>query len=322
MQTTEDINNEVHQRTMEFRAAFGNKEFFEEGMIRSLEAMFGLCEIFFGKDCASLGFDTMVSHVFQRNDGKLGWQEILEEDFVGIYSETKLGQLLHDLTAFADYGIVLATARDDKQRLQLLASQVQQAEALLSLLPSDVWGLNDEHLVVVLQKSLARWKVDNGDPLDAGELAILSGRALQTIKNKLSGQTKEIKGSQKRIEAHEARAWLSAQKDYYGSLWQIQDDTDIVIEADQGMGDVVFVPIAKDGSTFNPGLQRDGKYLIDAEGAEREFDDFTSALTALQQMHFPQWRRPTPEGKWTRVRGVEWRRVSVQELEASTMPQD
>ncbi|MCI2395076.1 hypothetical protein [Aliiroseovarius sediminis] len=314
MKANDDIAERVHERTIDFEHSFGNQDFFEEGVIRSLEVMFELCASYLGEECASRGFDTMVSCAFQRNNSDLGWREILDEDYCGIYSETQIGNLLHDLTAYADFGIVLATARDDDQRYQFLANQIQQAERLLALLPSQVWGLDDEHLVAVLRKSLARWKVDNGEPVTALELAVLSGRAPQTIKNKLAGNPAEINGSQMRIEAEEAAAWLSAQSDFNDSIWRKQCDAVSIVEADEGLGEVVFVPVAKDGSMFHAGLIKDGKYLIDAEGAEREFDDFDEALSALQKMPFPQWRRPTPEGRWTRVRCVEWRRVTRDEL--------
>ena len=179
-------------------------------------------------------------------------------------------------------------------------------------------GLDGDRLLVVLRKSLARWKLDNGDPVTADELAILSGRAPQAIKNKLAGQYKEITGSQDHIAAEEASAWLSRQKDYYPSIWREQDNTARLVETDMGLGEVLFIPVAKDGSLYHPGLVRDGKYQIDADGKEREFDTFEEALAALQKMHFPQWRRPTPEGRWTRVRGVDWRRIAVDQLETKS----
>lgn len=314
MKSKDEILDAVHERTNEFRETFGGEQFFENGMIRSLEAMYRLSEIYFGQECASQGFDLMVSRAFQRKDASTSWRDVLDEDFGGIYSETELGNLVHDMTAYANYGIILGNARDDEQRRQVLAAQIEITKDLLNLLPSEFWGLDDEWLVIVLRKAQARWKLDNSEPLSAKELAALSGRALQTIKNKLSGETKEIHGSQVRIEAGEAAAWLSVQKDYNESIWKEQDDTESIIVSDKGMGAVVFVPVAKDGSFFHPGLCRDGKYMIDGEGSEREFEDFESALAALQKMHFPQWRRSTPEGRWTRVRGVDWRRMPMESL--------
>lgn len=312
---TDNPADEAEERIVEFVETFGNAGFFEDGMIRSLEVMFQLCEIYFGNHCARRGFDTMVSCALPDGyDAKTSWRDHLDEVFGLIYSDTQLGQVLHDLTAYCDFGVVMARARDQDKRRDVLASRIEIAEQLLALLPIEAWGLDGERLLVVLRKSQARWKLDNGEALTAEELAILAGRAPQTIKNKLAGEYKEINGKQHHIEAEEANAWLSRQKDYYPSIWREQDDTARLVETDKGMGDVVFVPVAKDGSTYHPGLQRDGKYQIDADGAEREFDTFEEALAALQKMHFPQWRRPTPEGRWTRVRGVDWRRVSMDQL--------
>lgn len=315
MTLPDDVHVEVEDRISEFMETFGNEGFFEDGMIESLEKMHQLSEIFFGTETATIGFNTMIGHALPGGViSKHGWREHLDDNFGLIFSETRLGQLLHDLTAYCDFGVVLTQSRDDEQRRQVLAGQIRTAEQLLAILPAETWQLDDERLLKVIHKSLARWKLDNGQPLSAEELSVLSGRALQTIKNKLAGQSKEINGTQLKIEAAEAAAWLSVQKDYYPSIWKEQDDTRAIVEIDKGMGDVAFVPVAKDGSIFHPGLKRDGKYLVDSDGAEREFESFDEALAALQRMHFPEWRRPTPEGRWTRVRGVDWRRVPLDEL--------
>lgn len=310
----QNVADEVHRRTIAFEHSFGNEAFFEDGMIKSLSIMERICSIYFGEDNAAKGFGAMVGPAFGREDGSANWRELMEEEFCGIYSETQLGNLVHDMTAYADYGIVLALARDPEQREALLSGQVEQASDLLDVLPTEFWGLQSERLVQVLSKAKVRWKLDNGEHLDAVELALISGRALQTIKNKLAGDYAEIHGNQRRIDADEAKAWLAAQADFFPSIWRQQDDRDILPEADRGLGEVVFVPVAKDGSIFHPGVVRDGRYLVDKEGAERGFDNFDAALAALQSMFIPQWRRPTDEGIWTRVRGVDWRRMEVEHL--------
>jgi hypothetical protein len=322
MVTKEELAEEAERRISEFIDTFGDNGFFEDGMIKALETMFQLSEIFFGTECAKRGFDAMVSCALP--DGwspDKSWREQLDDVFGLIYSDTHLGELLHDLTAYCDFGVVLTLARDEEKRQAVLASRIEQIEQLIALLPVEAWGLDGERLLVVIRKSLARWKLDNGEALSAEELAVLSGRAFQTIKNKLSGDPSEIQGTQAHIEAAEANAWLSRQKDFYPSIWKNQDDTPAIAEREKGMGEVAFVPVAKDGSLFHPGVKRDGKYLVDSDGAEQEFESFDEALAILQRAHFPEWRRPTPEGRWTRVRGVDWRRVPLDRLNAMPLAQ-
>lgn len=309
-----DIDQLVHERWLEFTRTFGNEGFFEEGVIGSMMSISKICEIFFGDVHASAGLNRMVRGAFPHRSEEENWEDILEDEFSMIFSETAIGHLLHDLTAYADFGIVLATARDSRQREEFLSKQIGAAKTLLRVLPVKQWGLDGEHLVKLLRKAIARWKVDTGQHVDAKELALLSGRALQTIKNKLAGKPAEIIGNQNRIEAREAAAWLAAQKDFNTSIWRDQDDTADLVETDRGLGEVLFLPVAKDGSVFHPGVRREGKYLVDEEGREREIEAFEEALASLQSMVFPQWRRPTAEGVWTRVRAVEWRRYSADEV--------
>ncbi|MCA0873889.1 hypothetical protein LCL97_23915 [Seohaeicola saemankumensis] len=310
----DQLDQEIHERWLAFTYDFGSDAHFENGLIRSLEIMEKICGSFFGKENASRGFDQMVHGCFPHRTETDAWKTILDEEFAGIYSETPIGQLMHDLTAYADHGIVLSTAGDLEQREQLLTDQIHRAQELLDFLPTEFWGLNGEHLVSLIHKSIARWKVDFGEHIDARELSILSGLALQTIKNKLAGKPAEIVGNQNRIESREATGWLSVQKSFKPSIWRQQDDSEVIAEMKRGLGKVMFLPVAKDGGVFHPGLRREGKYVIGDDAGEREFEDFQEALHALQALLIPQWRRPTQEGTWTRVRAVEWRRYSEDDL--------
>jgi hypothetical protein len=273
MEKIENIKDLEHERLLEFSHAFGNEGFFEDGIILAVDKMASLCGIIFGEDNASAGFTHMVAGVFKGHSQKEDWSTILNVNSSSIYSETPGGQLLHDLTAYADYGVFLATTRNLAQREKLLEGQIKKAQRLLELLPLQQWGLADERLTQVIEKAKARWKLDNAEPVNAIELSVLSRRALQTIKNKLSGQYKEIRGTQKKIEASEALAWLAAQKDFMMSIWREQDDPEAVDIFDTGLGQVFFLPVAKDGSVFHPNVKRDGKYLIDENGRERAIED-------------------------------------------------
>ncbi|SNR78375.1 hypothetical protein [Puniceibacterium sediminis] len=315
-QNKKSMADQAYERLVEFEQTFGGSEFFEEGYIRTVEYICGLSELLFGRDEASACFDAMARKTFSLTDQDLSWRQVLEDEYNSIFSETALGQLIHDLTAYADYGIVVKSACSLDDRRLILKDDIDAAERFLSLLPLQLWKLQQEHLVKILRKALARWKLDTNKPVCADELALLSGRALQTIKNNLGLQSKPIKGNQNRIDATDAMDWLATQNNFLSSIWEDQDDFDVPEMQVEDLGEVVFVPVAADGSIFQPNHQRDGRYQIDAGGDMLSVADYRNALAQLQKMQNPYWRRPTKQGSWTRVRAIEWRRVPVSELMA------
>jgi hypothetical protein len=78
----------------------------------------------------------------------------------------------------------------------------------------------------------------------------------------------------------------------------------------------VFVPVARDGGMFHPGLRRNGTYSVGPKGAETHIADFDAALDALQRMPAAYWHRPNEAGAWGVVRAVEWLRLDMSDLEA------
>ncbi|MGC9419519.1 MAG: hypothetical protein ACP5EN_11180 [Rhodovulum sp.] len=307
--------DEFHERHIEFTQLFGGDEFFEDGLLKAIDKTFELTSIFFGEDVATKGYDTMVRAALPGEDHSRGWQYCLDDAASGLYSELPVGHVFHDLYAYGHYGIVLTTSRTAQQREEVLSKQIEVARQLLQLLPLDAWELEAEDLVKNARRAIVRWTLDMGDPVTAEELALLSGKARQTIKNKLAGKYAEISGSHQRIEAAEALAWLSVQKDFRMSIWREQDDTEALEEEAKMFAEVRFIPVARDGSCFHPGLRKDGVFLVDAEGREQSIPDFDDALAVLQKMPWPEWRRPAEGGRWTRVRGVDWRRMTMEDLE-------
>lgn len=67
---------------------------------------------------------------------------------------------------------------------------------------------------------------------------------------------------------------------------------------------MIFVPVARDGSIFNPDVARSGTYQIGAKGEEQNFKSFAEALTALNAMSVPPLRRRNDKGHWGIVSGV------------------
>ncbi|MBV0912507.1 hypothetical protein [Anianabacter salinae] len=311
MQTPQD---EFQERASEFTELFGSEEVFSEAVFQMLDRIDELLGIMFGSKVAGAALDELIARALPGEDHSDGWRQCLADVGGGYYSEVPIGHLFHDLSAYADYGIVLATARNTAEREALLAGQIAMANMLFKVMPVDQWELKTADMTTVANKALARWKLDSRQSITADELSLLSGLALQTIKNKLAMKD-EIKGAQYGIPADEALAWLRKRPEKFCmSIWREQDDTEILIERDRLLEAAVFVPVAKDGSTFHPGLKKDGHYLIDAEGCEQKVADFNEALAALHLMPSPEWRRPGDGGRWMRVRGIEWQRMTPDDL--------
>ncbi len=301
--------NELEERRENFELSLGHHGFIEDGMMCTIEKMHEIFSIFFGEDVADWAFLQIMSHgLRQKPEENETWREFLDRHASSLFFETSGGVLLFHLAAYAEQGIVIAAARDAQKREEMLRRWVEDGQRLLEILPLKQWNLDGEYLVRTVNKAAARWKIDNAQPINAEELALLSGRALQTIRNNLAHQS-GIKGNQARIEALDAAAWLAGQKDFKASIWRDQDESHDGNAPYPEPLEFEFVPVAADGTIFHRGLSRNGKYLIDEEGTEQEIEDFDEALAELQKMFVPQWRRPSPEGRWTRVRGVDWRRV-------------
>lgn len=316
-----DPQYEFSQRHHEFMDLFGGEEFIEDTLIAATHRIADVADAIYGSVAAEKAMNTLVGDCFPSAVRDGGWRHALEEEANGMYSDTSGGALLHDLTAYADYGIVVTPCRDGARREELLEQQVRQGLQLLEMVADRPLDEDSGPVWRVVRKAAARWKLDTGQPIDALELSLLSGLARQSIRNRLAGQSREIEGNRNRIEAHDALAWLEAHRNrdpakaFRSSIWRSQSETEVAAPFDHTMDKPYFVPVAQDNSIFHPGLARDGVFQIGEAGTEREFETFDEAAAALQKMHVPIWRRPTETGRWRQVRGLNWRRLTRDELE-------
>lgn len=309
----ESYQIEIAERESEFRELFGGQEFLEDSIIEATEQIGRIAAIIYGEAAADTAFDHLVGACLSVTT-KGGWRDALQEEANGIYSETPAGGLLHDLTAYADYGIVLNLCRTVAQREQVLCEQILQGRELLQLAGPLLKDEEKSPLWRIVSKAHARWKLDQGEPLTRGDLVLLSGLAEQSVRNRLAEKNSGIEGTIDHVEAAAALPWLSKQKKFVSSLWRYQDDTDVIADLETYVAEPLFVPVAPDKSVFHPGLKKDGAYVVGETGSERELTDFDEALRALQAMLVPTWRRPTEKGRWTQVRGIDWRRMDKQQL--------
>lgn len=311
-------HTEIEELRWTFHETFGGEEFIEGSLIEATHQLWKVSAIIYGQDAAESAFDTLVGAIFPSAVREHGWREALVEEANGIFSDTPGGALLHDLTAYADYGIVVSPSRSTEEPERFLEQQVRDGLKLLELVALKLEDSASSSISRIVRKSHARWKLDSGQILNKEDLSLLSGLAEQSIRNRLAGKYREIHGTTKRVEASEALKWLLLQKHFVRSLWKSQGDTETVHSIDQATPEPVFVPIARDKSVFHPGLSKDGEYILGDVGQEQYFHDYDEALRALQEMLVPIWRRPSETGRWMQVRGVSWQRIDRGELAAKS----
>jgi hypothetical protein len=116
--------------------------------------------------------------------------------------------------------------------------------------------------------------------------------------------------------AADALAWLAGRAEFWTSIWRDQPLPRHFDKNRPPLDRPVFVPAARDGGLFHPGLRRNGAYTVGPKGDETHIADYEAALGALQRMPAAYWRRPNDAGAWGVVRAVEWLRLDISDLEA------
>ncbi len=255
------------------------------------------------------------------SSGPSTWREDLDDNQEGAFTEWPLGQMLHDLSAYARYGIDISVREHETEHeiAQRIKNMVDKADAFLELCPLDIW-LGEERppqLEDTILMARNRWALDHDRPIDPQALAKFGEVKMSRMRNMLAGKNPELPRDNGLVPAYEAKEWLAKRDCFYPSIWRTarptyepEDDATLYYQP-------IFVPKAKDGSVFHPGLERRNGFTIGEKGSEIQAATFEAALEKLQEMPAPAWRRPSQgRGGWSVVRGVNWARMSQAELDS------
>ena len=273
-----------------------------------------------GKDDVDAGMARLIKRVVEVSGGTLvdpsQWREALEDAAYCCFSEWALGAPLHDLAAYAFYGIILDGSDSPDERERNLKDAIAQAEEFLRTTPASHWGIlpnSDLHRLVRLASN--RWALDHGDPVEPAALAEFGGVSEGYVRNLISGQKHGFTSNDGRVPAQAALAWLTGRPEFWNSIWREQVLPQYGVKHRPALERAVFIPVARDGSAFHPGLTRGAGYSIGEKGAETQISDFEEALASLQKMPAPYWRRPNTAGNWGTVAGIRWVRLDAADLE-------
>ena len=170
-------------------------------------------------------------------------------------------------------------------------------------------------LANLVAKATARLKVDQNERLTMADIAMLIDVREPTIvtnAHRKNFPTVED-GNRRYAEPFEALPWM--QKQGYISTRMPASDSDVVREPEPKNSEMVFVPVARDGSWFGPDCRSGGRFTIGAKGSEVKYTDYFAALDALLKMPTPHWRRPNAHGIHGIVTGVHFDRMRRTDLE-------
>ena len=248
-------------------------------------------------------------------DSIASWAENLDNAGTDAFSEWPLGQRLHDLNAYAIFGFIFCDDPDPTERRVHLKSLIQEVKEFYDSSPIAVWGSNSEgsewsELAFLITLATNRWELDNDRPVEPKALAYFGGITEGSVRNMMSGTDATFRNEDGKIAAVDAKFWLRKRNEYWDSVWEELVAPEATPQTNEEVTPV-FVPVARDGSIFHPGLKRPSGFIIGKKGDESHIDDFDEALALLQSMPTPYWRRPNDKGVPGIVKGMRWARVDT-----------
>jgi hypothetical protein len=271
-----------------------------------------------GEDLAAEAMHAALAPLFRAAGGPkpADWRAGLENAANNCFSVLPIGGKLHDLVAYAYYGISLAPEEEEDE--VWLQAALAELDAFIADSPLAQWlgAERNPQLERLALLARNRWALDTGRPVEPAALAIFGGVSEGRMRNMMSGAKREFTPDGGRIPAADALAWLAGRAEFYTSIWRDQPLPRHFDKNRPPLVRPVFVPVARDGGVFHPGLRRNGTYAVGPKGDETHIADFDAALEALQRMPVAYWRRPNDAGAWGVVRAVEWLRLDMSDLEA------
>ncbi|MGY0782527.1 hypothetical protein ACW7BC_32055 [Azospirillum argentinense] len=152
-ETKADIS--VEERAQIFHESYGNDLDAGTTLADLVIAAGNFLTRIIGADAVDAGMVRIVELVVTTSgtpmDSPSDWRQALDEANSSCFSEWPLGARLHDLTAYALYGIVLDGSEDTEERALHLEELVTEAEAFATQAPFTAWGL-----------ARNRWALDTG----------------------------------------------------------------------------------------------------------------------------------------------------------------
>lgn len=284
-----------------------------EMLIQALEHVEGLV----GEEAAAAPLRQLVQPVAdQGHPTATTWRDVVDDIFAA-GAVWPISERLQDALLYGMYGVTPENIPLE-DRAEWIAGLVKEVVAFADR--SDVRAMEADANAIVMIANLAasRHALDTGrGEVGVHSMSVFASISEGRVRNLLSGSEGILeRGPEGGIIAMSALSWLQKRKGFLNSIWA--EDEEVTPDDGEPAGPVdpnsmIFVPVARDGSIFNPGLVRSGVFQVGAKGEEQNFSTFAEALSALNTMPVPRWRRPNDKGHWGIVSGVAWQRVERQQ---------
>jgi len=267
-----------------------------------------------GEDVADAAAETTVRRLLPgRSD--LTWREALDFGRMALVSDTRIGQLLETAAIYGENGVLIAPGLNAEQRAARIQEAIEEVDAFDAALPRVAWGIEATGIAYIARQARGRWALDHGELVEAAALAAFGGVTERRIRNMMSKREAGLAVEEGRVTAASALAWLKDRESFRPSVWRDDARFEALPRAEPlDPAELRFVPVTDRGEIFHPGLSRDGAYEIVDGDSDVRVEGYEEALARLQTLQPPSWRRPGPGGRWTRVRGVKWERMTIGEL--------
>ena len=170
-------------------------------------------------------------------------------------------------------------------------------------------------LADLVAQAAARLKVDRGERLTMADIALLLDvREPTVITNAHRKNFPTVEDENRRYaEPADALPWMLKQG--YVPTRKPTTSSEPPV-APEPQIEMVFVPVARDGSWFGPDCRSGGRFTIGAKGSEKKYTDYFAALESLQRMTpTPYWRRPNGNEVPGIVAGVRFDRKARVDIE-------
>jgi hypothetical protein len=284
-----------------------------EMLIQALEHVEGLV----GEETAAAPLRQLVQLVADQGYPTAEtWRDVVDDIFAA-GSVWPISGRLEDALLYGMYGVTPENIPLEG-RAEWIAALVGEVAAFAARTDVRAFGADGNAIVRIANLASSRHALDTGrGEVDVHSMSVFGSISEGRVRNLLSGSEGALeRGPEGGIIAMSALTWLQKRKGFLNSIWaedeQIaSDDGEPVTPVDPDR--MIFVPVARDGSIFNPGLVRSGVFQVGAKGEEQNFSTFTEALSALNAMPVPRWRRPNDKGHWGIVSGIAWQRVERQQ---------
>jgi len=278
------------------------------GHLKAVESIVGTAE---AAEALQLLLSEAVSVEGETTDN---WKASMEAVGSTALTVWEMSNCFYELGLYGIYGAIKSQVHDN-ERSEHIEKRIAQASAFIHSAGYDRPNSNlGTETVKLLHLAQARLALDTSQGgVDPASMAVLGGWSEGRVRNMMSGPKSILKNDSGRIPASDALSALQDRPAFFNSIWNLAEEKPV--HHIRPLQEVLFLPVARDGSIFHPGLSRKGGYQIGEKGQEIQFDTFEDALVELQKARAPAWRRPNANGNWGIVRAVEWTRCERTELE-------